>query len=185
MLAFVVKYLNIVTFSPKLKCLYSPCPFWENIRMGGRGWKKHCISPLPTAVSKYWRSVLHNESFFSLQLPQPCAAVGPSVSPKRVRPMETNGWEQRVLILQWERRSSAASVLPVWLAVEVGDSLATVSGTLRIYRLPLWGVLAICFPEPLFFRVSLDILHMPVRSRGRAERVWECRHGPWVPGERA
>lgn len=69
--------------------------------MGGGGWKKHYFSPLPTAVSKYWRSVLHNESFFSLQLPQPCGAVGLAVSPKRVRPMETNGWEQRVLILQW------------------------------------------------------------------------------------
>lgn len=53
--------------------------FLGKYRNGG-GWKKHYISPFPTAVSKYWRPVRHNESFFSLQLPQPCGAVGPAAS---------------------------------------------------------------------------------------------------------
>lgn len=62
--------------------------FLGKYKNGGRGWKKHCISPLPTAVSKYWRPVLHNESFFSLQLPQPRGAVGPAVSTQE---SETHG----------------------------------------------------------------------------------------------
>lgn len=47
----------------------------------------------------------------------------------------------------------------------------------------LGGVLDICFPEPLFFPCLPR--HSPYASvRNRAERVWECRNMPWVPGER-
>lgn len=45
----------------------------------------------------------------------------------------------------------------------------------------LGGVLDICFPEPLFFPCLSR--HSPYASvRNRAERVWECRNTPWVPG---
>jgi hypothetical protein len=91
-------------------------------------------------------------------------------------------WGQRVLSVV-ETRPCCLSFTSVVSRGRQGGGITwpqSHRGALRVYLLPLWGALAICFPEPLFFRVSPDILHTPVRSRSRAERVWECRHGSWV-----
>ena len=76
----ILKYCNVFTQTQR--------PMLSMRRDRNGGWKKHCMSPFSSAFSKYWTPVLHNESFFSLQLPQPCDTVGPAASAQK---SETHG----------------------------------------------------------------------------------------------
>lgn len=151
---------------------------------GNKAWKNDGPFPLLPLNTWGWYSRME-VGLLSLQFPQLCCDVGWTASALTNETLCSHGDKQfRGRGFSRETRPCCLSFTSV---VSCGRNHwpQMHRGALRIYRLPLWGALAICFPEPLFFRVSPDILHTPVRSRSGAERVWECRHGSWVPGARA
>lgn len=96
-------------------------------------------------------------------------------------PVQTSSPEARPLS-QVPAHAFAASVSPARSVMGNGGTPQAHIG-LGFIGCRLGGVLDICFPEPLFFPCLSR--HSPYASvRNRAERVWECRNTPWVPGER-